>query len=65
MICDEYSVQREALFRNALVYDNTFNEKDDIEKFTFLMSNLQKPVIKYLTKAIANRTNKLTVLNRV
>ena len=64
LVCDAYSEQREKLFRKANEFDNKFDQKDDIEKFAVLMSNLQKYVIKYLTKAIAIRTNALTISNR-
>ena len=63
LTCKAYTKQRETLFKKAAEFDNTFCEQEDLEKFTFLMSNLQKPVIKFLTSAIAIRTNILTLPN--
>ena len=38
-----------------------FYSLDDIDKFVFLMSNLQKPVIRFIYNAIKIRTNLLTI----
>ena len=59
--CDSYSVYRNEMFEIAKEADPSFTEKDNIDKFVFLMSNHQKSVIYYLTKAISKRTNTLSV----
>ena len=64
LTCHAYRDIRDKLFRKAYEYESEFYQQDEFEKFTFLMSNLQKPVIKYLTSAIAIRTKFLTVSNR-
>ena len=54
---------RKVLFRKATEFDETFYHQDDFEKYTLLVSNLQKPVTKFLTSAMALRTKILTISN--
>ena len=61
--CDAYSMPRDVLFSKANEIENDFSNLDEFEKFTFLVSNIQKPVIKFLTSALAIRTNLLTITN--
>ena len=61
--CHAYSTPRNKLFTNALKIEPSFLQQDEFEKFVFLVSNLQKPVIKFLTSALAIRTDLLTILN--
>ena len=61
LTCTAYTEPRKKLFKKALEFNHLFAIQDDFEKFTFLMSNLSKPVIKFLTSAIATRTKLLTV----
>ena len=61
--CNAYSDQRNKLFDKASESDEFFYFKDEIEQFTFLVSNLQKAVMKFLTCAIAIRTNILNKIN--
>ena len=63
LTCAAYTEPREKMFRKALEFNHTFATQDEFEKFTFLMSNLQKPVIKFLTSAIATRIKLLTISN--
>ena len=62
--CDAYAELRSNLFQKASQFDSTFLRYDVYEKFAFLMSNLQKPVIKFLTSAIAIRSKCLMVTNQ-
>ena len=57
--CSKYSDIRNSLYAHAESSDSTFHLKDDIDKFVFLMSNLQKQVIRYLYNAVTIRTNYL------
>ena len=59
--CPCYSEFRMSLFEQAYLSDNSFSDKDNFERFVFLMSNCQKAVIKFLTKAIYKRTTLLNV----
>ena len=61
--CPAYSAPRSKLFEKANVIENNFSTLNEFEKFTILVSNLQKPVIKYLTNSLAIRTELLTVSN--
>ena len=63
LTCTAYTEPRVKMFRKALELNHSFEIEDDFEKFTFLMSNLQKPVIKFLTCAMATRTKLLTIPN--
>ena len=63
LTCDAYSDPRSKLVCKAVEFDPSFSSLDEIEQFVFLVSNLQKPVIKYLTHALAIRTNILTRFN--
>ena len=58
--CPAYACKRENLYDKAKELEPSFNDMDSIDKFVFLMSNLQKPVIYYLIDALAIRTNCLT-----
>ena len=60
LTCDVYSNLRRKLISKAIGFDNSFTQLDEIEQFVFLVSNLQKPVIQFLTEALAIRTNLLT-----
>ena len=62
LTCDKYSEPRQKLLNKAIQIDNTFPSLDVFDQFVFLVSNLQKSVIKYLTNAIAIRTK---LLNRI
>ena len=64
LTCDAYAEARNKLYQKASSFENAFPEYDVFEKFTFLMSNLQKPVIKFLTSAIAIRSKFLTITNQ-
>ena len=59
--CESYSDFRNMMYMIAETTDPTFHEKDSIDKFVFLMSNHQKAVIYFLSKAIVKRTNSLNV----
>ena len=61
LTCNAYKASREILFRKANSFDPLFSQRDEFEQFAFLMSNLQKPVIKFLTNSIAIRTKLLTI----
>ena len=58
--CPAYSEKRNNLFRKATEIEPSFLNLDSIDKFVFLISNLQKPVIYYLIDALSIRTNNLT-----
>ena len=58
--CSKYDEIRKTLYTQAAREDSSFYSKDDIDKFVFLMSNLQKPVIRYIFNSIAIRTKCLT-----
>ena len=58
--CPLYSDYRSQLFHAASQVETTFMNMDKIEQFTFLMSNLQKLVAKFLTHAMSRRTHRLT-----
>ena len=51
--CHAYLSSRGKLFGKAREIEYNFSQFDEIEKFTFLVSNLQKDVIKCLTSALA------------
>ena len=59
--CPAYSHVREIIFAQARDIEPTFQIMDNIDKFVFLMSNLQKPVAYYLIEALAIRTSLLTI----
>ena len=61
--CEAHAEARSIMFEKASRVDHAFHDYDLYETFSFLMSNLQKAVIKFLTIAIATRTNILTVIN--
>jgi len=58
--CPKYADFRESLFRIAENNDPSFINMDIIDQFVFLMSNIQKSVIKFLSKAVYRRTYSLT-----
>ena len=62
LVCNKYSEQRNILFDKAMESDEFFYFKDEIEQFVFLVSNLQKAVMKFLTSALAIRTS---ILNKI
>ena len=51
---------RESLFKEAKEVDLSFMHMDIFEQFVFLMSNFQKPVMKFLNKAISRRSYYIT-----
>ena len=59
--CTKYAENRNNLYAQAAHLDPYFYSLDDIDKFVFLMSNLQKPVIRFIYNAINIRTNLLTI----
>ena len=61
LVCNAYSDQRRKLYHKALEFDPLFSLKDELEQFSLLVSNLQKPVMKFLTSALAIRTS---ILNK-
>ena len=61
--CSKYDDKRRIMYSEALTLEPQFNSKDDIDKYVFLMSNMQKPVIRYLFDAIQIRTKLLTRYN--
>ena len=62
LTCDKYSEPRRKLLNKATEVNESFHSLDIFDQFVFLVSNLQKSVIKYLTNAIAIRTK---LLNRI
>ena len=54
--CSKYDEYRSLLYSQAEKLDPLFYSKDDIDKYVFLMSNLQKPVIHFISNSIATRT---------
>ena len=59
--CSYYTEFRSDLFNHASLSDSSFLDKDSIDQFVFLMSNYQKDVIHFLTKAIFKRSNRLNM----
>ena len=58
--CPRYMDYKESLFEEAKEVDLSFMHMDMFEQFVFLMSNFQKPVMKFLNKAISRRTYHIT-----
>ena len=58
--CMKYAEIRKVLYNQAENVDLHFHSKDDIDKYVFLMSNIQKPVIRFIYNAILIRTKCLT-----
>ena len=58
--CPRYMDYRESLFKEAKEVDLSFMHMDIFEQFVFLMSNFQKPVMKFLNKAISRRSYYIT-----
>ena len=54
--CPLYNHLRCSLFKSASNEDHNFHSMDLFEKFVYLMSNQQKSVMKYLSKAVPLRT---------
>ena len=61
--CPCYSDVREVLFRKAHREHSEFMNIDVIDQFVFIMSNLQREVIKFLAIAVERRTAMLTCEN--
>ena len=61
LTCNAYSNPRSRLITKAIEFDNSFTQLEEIDQFVLLVSNLQKPVIQFLTNALTIRTN---LLNR-
>ena len=61
--CESYKDYRFALFSDAEESDPHFLSLDIIDKFVYLMSNLQKSVIKFLTSAIYKRIHSIYIQN--
>ena len=59
LTCTAYSNLRSGLISKAIESDKKFRQLDEIEQFVFLVSNLQKPVLHFLTNALAIRTSLL------
>lgn len=55
--CEMYKDIRSSMYADALALDPTFDSLDNIDKFVFLMSNLQKNVIKFISAAYVIRRN--------
>ena len=49
------------MYSQARQIEPLFENMDNIDKYVFLMSNLQKSVVHYLVDAIALRTDCLTI----
>ena len=58
--CPCYSNFRSNLFSKAVNFDSQFVNFDVIDKFVFLMSNMQRDVIRYLVNAVQLRISLLT-----
>ena len=58
--CTKYAEIRKTLYTQAENLEPVFHSKDDIDKYVFLMSNLQKPVIHFIYNAIEIITKCLT-----
>ena len=54
--CPLYSHLRSSLFESAQNNDSNFSRIDLLDKFVYLMSNQQRTVMKYLSKAVPLRT---------
>ena len=54
-ICERYQENRRVLYRKANNAYPSFIELNSIDKFVYLMSNLQKCVIEFLVKAVSIR----------
>ena len=59
--CPAYSSTREILYKQATEIEPSFDNMDDIDKYVFLMSNLQKSVVHYLTNALETRKNSISI----
>ena len=59
--CSCYSDIRCKLFNQALSFDQLFLEKDNFDRFVFLMSNCQKATINFLSNAFSKRTKMLNI----
>ena len=58
--CSCYSAPRNNLFAKAVNLDPLFMSLDVIDQFVFLMSNMQRDVIRYLVTAVQHRISLLT-----
>ena len=59
--CKAYDNFRNALFRNATIDNPEFPNYDEIDKFRYLLSEQQRSVMKFLSKAISHRASIVTV----
>ena len=59
--CPRYIDLRNNLYKNVSTHDPSFSQKDNFERFVYLMSNCPKPVSLYLSKAIFRRRNSLYI----
>ena len=62
--CISYSEFRSILFSDAEESDPNFSSKDHIDKFVYLMSNHQKSVVTFLTKAVYKRIHSRYIQNK-
>ena len=53
--CPKYTEYRNVLFGKASAINPDFHTIDILDQFVFLMSNLQKDVIRFLVKAVETR----------
>ena len=53
--CSLYNDERKALFTRAPLKTNDFSILDDLDKFVFMMSNMQKEVMSFIVLAVAKR----------
>ena len=58
-ICTNYSDLREVLYIKAARVFPAFSELDELEKFVYLLNNLQRNVIIYLNEAVSRRRSSL------
>ena len=57
--CPAYNDYRNTLFQSAQAYYSDFDHWDVFDQFVYLMSNQQKQVIRFLSRAMPKRTNHL------
>ena len=55
IMCNKYNELRRHLYREAFARNNQFLSLYDLDKFVFLVNNLQKQVIKFIVSAILIR----------
>ena len=59
--CPKYNDYRQIMFRKATSINPDFNTIDVFDQFVFLMSNLQKDVIRFLVKSVEIRKSIVNV----